>query len=416
MRSTFYQEIQPERDVSGDNFTRGNINFNWTMDSSGYFNPHRSYFRIRVKLTASDGTTPLAKSANIGPNMFIGDCLFQAMRMNLNNKIISEISDYVPQVSALKQRMYKSEEELNNYENSTNMAQALHLERVNEVSSDGTLTNEVSTENSRRISEWEIIWRPCLGFWDIDAFIPATQGLWNMEFTPQPENQLQRFSIETSFGVDSAPGSAHKFVIDSMHLYIMKGIGEPCINKTLNLQYKEIRMQSQNLTTASLHQKTFQVHPNTQELTLAYQAVGASISNTGLSASKFLAGTQASQNEEILLNRFWLRFGGKQLPTPIPDPEKTSTRDRFVQRYVESIKYTNALKSPEPLRKWFLRGPYYHFSGYGEHEKEDRVYVSQSFSSGFAAAPPNCCLFDHYLKRIKIHIKDSILKEVEVSR
>ena len=85
MKSSYYQEIQPERDVSGSNFSKGQINFNWTMDSSAYFNPFKSFLKIRFKLYKRVGSNDvsLTQDDGIGINMFLADCLFQQLKMTL---------------------------------------------------------------------------------------------------------------------------------------------------------------------------------------------------------------------------------------------------------------------------------------------------------------------------------------------
>lgn len=504
MRSSFYQEVQPERDVSGDNFSKGEINFNWIMDSTGYFNPYKSYIKLRFKLykRVSSSDVSLEKSDNIGVNMFLMENLLQQVKQYVNNICVSEIQDYVPQVSSLKNRMYKSEEHMQNYLADTNFSQAYLSERIaqsvasdlvlreyrNIPSSGGTVAvttagavtfsvaqpdlqvndeiiltsgktiriiarasdtsmtshslgtavtaigegvagwtiNKVSSDNqlyqnnnaNRDVRTFECIWRPCLGFYDIDEFIPCCQGLFNLRLTPNPNRVYQRAAVENGTGSNIDSGlstdsdNSYVFSVESMNMYLLKGIGQPVVNKTLSLQMREIRCQSQNITTNSLHQKTFQIHPETQELTLAYQFSGASIVDNSFSASKF----KCNGEDELKLRRFWINYGGKQLPSPIPDVElnKTTKIDYFTQRYVESLMYTNALNSPEPLRKWFERGVYFHFSGYSSEEKEDRCYVSSQFDSFTDnSVRPNVLLFDHYIKKVTIYIENSRIQDVK---
>jgi hypothetical protein len=510
MDSTHYQEVQPERDVSGNNFSKGQINFNWTMDSRGYFNPYQSFLKIRCSLSKANGDQ-LDVSDNIAPSMFMADNLFQTMQVQLNNVVISEIGDYVPQIASLKQRMYQSDSHLNTYTAQTNFSQAAFCDRQQQVIDTGsvvgceettgsldlgfkapatyalgptvgqmvfadaggtvpTLTDvfqigdtvefedlnnplliqsgeitsipsaiaiqlkgsladpiaqteivvtnknlkRIRKQDSRRVKTFELIWRPCLGFFDIDGYLPSMQGLYNLRLTPHPEGVYQKFAIE-SIGANKIPNTDFKFNIESIHMYILKGIGPAVVSKSLCFEVNEIRCQSQNLTTNSVHQKTFQVHPNSHALTIAYQESGAGNNDTTLIASKF---TAASDNH-LKLRRFWLRYGGKQLPTPIPDIlfSKLTAQDFIVQRYNESLMYANLSKmmyNPEPLEKWVERGPYYHFCGYSKEMKSDRVYISQQFDE-FVGNKPNVLLFDHYKKKVNITISNSILQNVSIS-
>lgn len=412
MKSSHLIEIQPERDVTGDNFSKGQINFNWTLDSTGYINPYKSFIKLRVKLLNGVGA-PLVVSDNIAPNMFLADNLFQSMRMHLNNVCVSEIDDYCGQVSSLKQRMFCSEEHLNNYVAPTNFSQAYFKERQIEVVSDSSTITDRKANNvlkPRNVGTFEIIWKPCLAFYDVDEFIPGCQGLFNLQLTPQPNGIFQKCAIE-SLVDDKVPGTNFTFTIESMNMYIMKGIGPPYKDKSLKMDLKECRCQTQNLTTNSLHQKTFQVHKRCTELTLAYQQSGASITDTRYSATKL----KAENTNELKIRRFWINYGGKQLPTPIPDPEfdVTTRKDFLTQRYVESLMYSNSLYSPEPLNKWLERGWYAHFSGYSPEEREDRVFVSSQFDT-FEGANPNVLLFDWYSKRVIIIIEGSRVQDVQV--
>ena len=223
------------------------------------------------------------------------------------------------------------------------------------------------------------------------------------------------FAIESLANAVPGVGGNFTFTVESMQFYVLKGIGPPVVNKSLSLDVKEVRCQSQVLTTNNNHQKLFQVHPRTNALTIAYQSPGASFTDTTLSCSKFVAAAASQQN----LNRLWIRYGSKQLPNPIPDIEYAGQKDYIHQRYVESLQYArldSVIHSPEPFNTWLTRGPYYHFAGYGNSEKaSNRVSVSQQFSAAFGAGlAPNVLLFDHFNKKIHINISNSVLSSVKV--
>jgi hypothetical protein len=506
MKSSYYQEIQPTRDVSGDNFSKGTINFDWTMGSSGYFNPYKSFIKLRFKLykRVSSADASLEKSDQIAMNAFLMENLMSQAKLNINNQCVSEVGDYLAQISSLLYRKNYSEDHMNNYMASTNFTQAYLEERQCELLADDLRTLEAYTisdeqkgdvsvattgvitlgtsnatlavgdtiilddereleilvktngttfetfamptvitnasdgtwkirsgrrersellyhnnQGCRDVRTFECIWRPSLSFFEIDEYVPCSQALFNLQLIPHPKQVMERSAIENGTGANIEPGSAtdanasYVFTVESMNMYLMKGIGEPVKNKVLKLQMRETRCQSQHITTNSLHQKTFQVHPRTQELSLCYQFSGASIDNNAFSASRFVANGE----DELKLRRFWVNYGNKQLPTPIPDTElnKTTKIDYFTQRYVESLMYAGHLMSPEPMRKWFQRGVYFHFSGYSAEEKEDRVFVSSQFDAFTdSSIKPNILLFDHYIKKVDVYIEDGRVQDVQV--
>jgi len=450
MHSSYYQEVQPERDVSGPNFPKGQINFNWTMDNSSYFNPYKTYIKIRVKFENANQTQPIPVGDNIAPNQWVCDNLFQQMRVNLNNMCLSEIGDYVPQIAGLKNRMYKSREHNKNYLEKCNLGQTYFTERQQEitevpipVNGGGNIDPFVGNAyvettalviNAGRPSAKrtiELIWRPPLGFFDIDEYLPGCQGLWNLQLTPLPNLIYQQAAVQTSGVEKVVPNTNYNFTVESMNMYLLKGMGPPIENKKINLRFKEVRCQTQNLTTNSIHQKTFQVHPRTEELTLAFQVPGASIQDNRYCASQFVAnkfetGTPdvlQQQSDDLYLTRFWITFGNRQLPTPIPDPRfnhvpgdnaNDAPIDYFRARWNETLMYANALNSPEDFERWIYNGPYYHFSGYSENEKDDRVYVSQQFSKfNDQTIKPNVLLFDHWVKKCEISIEGARVRHVK---
>jgi len=81
------------------------MTFRWHPPSGSWWIPSRSYFKVQVSLTKPDGTTPLTLEDGIAPNMGLCGCLFSKLQYKINEKTVSEISEHVPQIDALKTRL-----------------------------------------------------------------------------------------------------------------------------------------------------------------------------------------------------------------------------------------------------------------------------------------------------------------------
>ncbi len=261
-----------------------------------------------------------------------------------------------------------------------------------------------------RANSIELIWKPCLGFWDLNQWLPS--GAYNMKLTPHPKTVFQRYVIESNRNL--TVDTDFKVEISNLLLYIYKGTGEPIKGGSIKLNYEEIRLQMQSLTTTSLNQKTFVINPNAHALTLAYQDNSAG-EDTRFSRSKF----KIRNEEEKAISRFYLRKGGYELPTPKPDPDLRSGATQFIgQIYAEnlfySMNYYNA-GGQETIEKWLDRGLYYHYQ-FEEGSDDDRVYVSQQFlglpNNNSFTTNPNILLFDHYYRECVLEVRDGQIYKV----
>lgn len=134
-----YDQHPPTRDVTTTNFANGAIHFRFQTSGQKWWVPSRSYIRTRFILTKGDGTTPVENDDNIAPNMGLMSNLFQSAEMRINDKVVSRVADFMPQVDALETRLTKSKSWLDSVGESTNWWEDDQQIRQAEVSSNGTL-------------------------------------------------------------------------------------------------------------------------------------------------------------------------------------------------------------------------------------------------------------------------------------
>ena len=102
-----YEQHAPTRDITSTNFPNGAIHYRFETSGQKWWIPSRSYFRIRCKLTDKDGNQ-LHNTDGIAPNMGLASNLFQSAEFRINDKVVSRISDFMPQIDALETRLSKS--------------------------------------------------------------------------------------------------------------------------------------------------------------------------------------------------------------------------------------------------------------------------------------------------------------------
>lgn len=139
-----YEQHAPSRDVTDNNFPNGAIHFRWQVSGQKWWIPSRSYFRIRCKLTDKDGNQ-LNDIDDIAPNMSLASNLFQNAEFRINDKTVSRISDYMPQIDALETRLSKSRSWLESIGKSTNFWEDSFAVRKSDVTADGLITGDYDT-------------------------------------------------------------------------------------------------------------------------------------------------------------------------------------------------------------------------------------------------------------------------------
>lgn len=130
-----YDQHPPTRDITTTNFPNGAIHFRFQTSGQKRWCPSRSYIRIRASLTKANGTQ-LTTDDDVAPNMGLCASLFQSAEFRINDKTISRISDFMPQVDAIETRLTKSRSWLNGIGKSVNMWSENFNERLSIVSSD----------------------------------------------------------------------------------------------------------------------------------------------------------------------------------------------------------------------------------------------------------------------------------------
>lgn len=136
-----YDQHPPTRDVVDSNFANGAIHFRFQTSGQKWWIPSRSYIRTRFSLTKGDNT-PIDTAFGVAPNMGLMSNLFQSAEMRINDKVVSRVADFMPQVDALETRLTKSKSWLESVGESTNWWEEKQSLRLVEVASDGTVVKD----------------------------------------------------------------------------------------------------------------------------------------------------------------------------------------------------------------------------------------------------------------------------------
>lgn len=114
-----YEQIPSSRDCTGDNFPNGAIHFRFHCAGTKWWVPNRSYLRFRIQLSKASNAK-LDQNDDIAPAMNHVCALFQSAEFRINDKTVSRISDYLPQIDTLNTRLNKSKSWIDSVGRSTN--------------------------------------------------------------------------------------------------------------------------------------------------------------------------------------------------------------------------------------------------------------------------------------------------------
>ena len=149
-----YDQHPPTRDVTTTNFPNGAIHFRFQTSGQKWWVPSRSYLRVRCTLAkpnaARTANEQLTLDDNIAPNMGLCASLFQSAEFRINDKTISRISDFMPQVDAIETRLSKSKAHLEGIGAASNLWDVDFAKRQSVVTADGVYNPIVVSSRTSR--------------------------------------------------------------------------------------------------------------------------------------------------------------------------------------------------------------------------------------------------------------------------
>lgn len=217
-----FEQVTASRDVTYNNFPNGQISLKWGVSGTKWWVPSRSYLRFRVRLTkAAVGSALSVFDTDIAPIMNQCSALFTSAEFRMNDKTISRISDYLPQIDTLQTRMNKSKSWIDSVGNSTNWWQENFQIRQENVCYDGVIENGTDFEESR----------VALGYDENNtvAFDAATGVLTFAAGTgPPPPNNASLYQIGDIILLDVAAGGLYDLrvveITDGLNLKVQGGV------------------------------------------------------------------------------------------------------------------------------------------------------------------------------------------------
>ena len=182
------------------------------------------------------------------------------------------------------------------------------------------------------------------------------------------------------------------------------------------LDLRETRCQRGQVSTSlSTQQRNFEISPNTESLTVAFQdnRIGT---NSIYSPSKFRINAAADgiSGLETSLQRLYIQYANQVKPTSGDSDFSFATgKDFLVQRYYDSL--INSGLAPhgdcESITQYLSRGAYYHFAWPRDgRSQETRTAVNFQFSQDASAG--SLLLFDHYQRVFQVTVRNGRVRNV----
>lgn len=271
-------------------------------------------------------------------------------------------------------------------------------------------------DSNKGLNKFETIWKPCLGFFDINEWLPG--GEYEIVLTPYPSRLYKIHALESK--TKNVIQDVELNIID-MELNICLVQGKSNVN---NIQFTEIQCQSKNINSNSLSQRQFIINPKSYALTLAFQ--DNRITNSmNYSSTKFLIvddiTVPGDANDQWLkqnLSRFYIQYDNEVLPNPVPDFRgDVVVGDDFIsQQYWETQMNKIIINSDiETKREWIDRGMYFHYQWPRTNGNAKEVQISQEFRKPFPSTEirPQLLLFYHFMCKFQFTTNQGLITDVK---
>ena len=268
-----YRQITAKRNISGDDFDKGVIDFDMSIGGKSVWIPSRSYFRVGVELTKPDGT-PVTKADDVAFANFCPGNLFDNVYFLAGGQTVSSIVNYAPQAHACSYRLSKSGAWLNSVgKDAYGIPPDFEYRQMQASVADNAdnalvpVPQDVSQQN-----KVFFMYKPPVGIMEHSK--PMGSGDYRFQFNPN--SNYKTACVESPSGATTAD---YSFNVTSMELYICTELMDVSPTGTEVLHLMEHQVQSKPIGGAGDKNFDFTIPPSTKAISIFVQS-GAAGTNT----------------------------------------------------------------------------------------------------------------------------------------
>ena len=403
-----YRQVCSKRALDNDQFSRGLIDFDFSIGGQTVWIPNRSYFRVGLQIV--NKTVPATQVqmtdnvtfANYCPGNLFDNCFFMAGGQN-----VSSITNYSAQAHAAAYRLKKSGAWLNTIGKDAYGINSSFIYRQNQTAQDGNWMDgspnqdaaNVPQSDERAMDNVYMMYAPPLGIMEHGK--PMASGDYRFQFNPA--SNFETAGLESSIGA-----SAFKLVVTSMELYICTEKQEVAASGTEVLHLMEHQIQSKPLGGAGEKNFDFTVPSSTKAISIFVQSGNAG-SSTITPPSKFCC-----TDAEKTLRSIQVTYANITKPPTRWTSEYSYAEHKLQQRYLDTQVESSQAFSPggaQTLQQWMDDGVLLHYSWL--RDANDRSTQLQ-LQVDYRVAEPNANIFliSHYTKSIEIQVNNGFVSSV----
>ena len=393
-----YRQVCSKRSISNDQFSRGLIDFDFSIGGQTVWIPNRSYFRLGLKIVnKTNAALPVVLEADVTfanycPGNLFDNCFFMAGGQN-----VSSITNYSGQAHAAAYRLKKSGAWLNTIGKDAYGINPSYRYRLNQTAADGQWMSDsgsidagnVPQSDERAMDSVYMMYAPPLGIMEHGK--PMASGDYRFQFNPAS-------NFETA-GLESTTGTnTFKLVVESMELYICTEKQEVAASGTEVLHLMEHQIQSKPLGGAGDKNFDFTVPSSTKAISIFVQSGNAG-SNTLTPPSKFCCPTN---DAERYLRSVQVTYANITKPPTRWSSEYSGAERKLQQRYLDTQIESSQAFSPggaQTLQQWMDDGVLLHYSWIRDSNDRSTQLQLQIDYAQFEANS-NIFLISHYTKSV----------------
>jgi hypothetical protein len=404
-----YRQVCSKRSIAENEFSRGLIDFDFSIGGQTVWIPNRSYFRLGLKIV--NKTTPaqhvaLADEvtfANYCPGNLFDNCFFMAGGQN-----VSSITNYSAQAHAAAYRLKKSGAWLNTIGKDAYGINPSYEYRQNQTASDGSWmvdsgsfdAGNVPQPDERAMGSVFMMYAPPLGIMEHGK--PMASGDYRFQFNPA--SNFETAGLESTGGVNN-----FKLVVESMELYICTEKQEVAASGTEVLHLMEHQIQSKPLGGLGEKNFDFTVPSSTKAISIFVQSGNAG-SSTLMPPSKFCC----ADDQERTLKSVQITYANITKPPTRWSSKYSQAERKLQQRYLDTQIESSQAFSPggaQTLQQWMNDGVLLHYSWIRDaNDRSTQLQLQVDYD--LAEANSNIFLIAHYTKSVEIQVSNGFVSSV----